>query len=201
MRQHNRLWLELAQNRQVRDSKKAVKCLRKDPNDFARKLFHGATPAEGPAFSAKVAEAFFPKAYRDEVRSHSYVPLDGQPRPVQPSIPFNMEPPSWQEITRSVRRKRNGASPGLDALTYVLFKKCPAILSLAPRLFSMIWLSRAVPADWAVAYTILLAKSDNLHDPSEFRPITLRVISCQLGGSILKGIDGCTGRSWPSKGT
>ena len=178
LRQHNRLRLELAQNRQVRDSKKAVKCFRKDPNDFARKLFNGATPAEGPAFSAKVAEAFFPKAYRDEVRSHSYVPLDGQPRPVQPSIPFNMEPPSWQEITRSVRRKRNGASPGLDALTYVLFKKCPAILSLASRLFSMIWLSRAVPADWAVAYTILLAKSDNLHDPSEFRPIT---VTCCLG--------------------
>ena len=61
LRQHNRLRLELAQNRQVRDSKKAVKCFRKDPNDFARKLFNGAAPAEGPAFSAKVAEAFFPR--------------------------------------------------------------------------------------------------------------------------------------------
>jgi hypothetical protein len=89
-----------------------------------------------------------------------------------------MNPPTWKEIIDSVKKKRNGATPGLDALTYVLFKKCPAILSFASNLFTKIWLTSSVPADWAIAFTILLAKSGILHIPAEFRPIT---ITCCLG--------------------
>jgi hypothetical protein len=162
----------------VRDAEKAVKIFRKNPNDFAQKLFKGSSASPGPTFSAEEAEAFFHKTYQDADRSHVYVPLDGQTPAELPATLFDMEPPAWKEMTRSTRKKRNGASPGLDALTYVVYKKCPAILSFVFLLFAKIWLTLDIPALWALAFTILLAKSEILSDPTEFRPIT---ITCGLG--------------------
>jgi hypothetical protein len=89
-----------------------------------------------------------------------------------------MDPPTVKEIRQSARKKRNGAAPGLNALTYVLFKKCPALLNFICPFFVRVWTSGEIPSDWAIAFTILLAKSDKLHDPSEFRPIT---ITCTMG--------------------
>ena len=178
LRQHNRLRLELAQRRQIRDAQKAVKTFRKNPNDFAQKLFKGSSASPSPTFSAEEAEAFFHKTYQDPDRSHVYTPLDGQTPAALPSTLFDMEPPDWKEMSRSMRKKRNGAAPGFDALTYVLYKKCPAILNFALLLFTKIWRTLEVPALWALAFTILLAKSEILSDPTEFRPIT---ITCGLG--------------------
>lgn len=179
LRQHNRLRLELAQNRQVRNAELAVKLFRKNPNDFAKNLFKGPSVSEGPTFSAVEAEAFFHKTYQDSDRSHVYEPMDGQPFAELPTSLFNMELPTWKEAHKSVKSKRNGAAPGLDALTYVLFKKCPALLSFLLLLFIKVWRTREIPAAWAIAFTILLAKNvEKLDDPTEFRPIT---ITCTMG--------------------
>ena len=178
LRQHNRLRLNLIQVRQLRASKKAAACFRKDPNKFAENLFKTPGNSGDPAFSAEEAEAFFPKTYSDQDRSRIYSPLGDQPRPDPPRELFRMDPPTVKEIRQSARKKRNGAAPGLNALTYVLFKKCPALLNFICPFFVRVWTSGEIPSDWAIAFTILLAKSDKLHDPSEFRPIT---ITCTMG--------------------
>ena len=170
LRQHNRLRLKLIQIRQIRESKKATASFRKDPNKFAENLF------KTPGNSGN------PKTYSDPDRSCEYSPLGSQPRPELPRELFQMEPPTAKEIHRSARKKRNGAAPGLNALTYVLFKKCPALLNFICPFFVLVWTSQVVPSDWAIAFTILLAKSHKLHDPSEFRPIT---ITCTIFFSIL----------------
>ena len=41
------------------------------------------------------------------------------------------------------------------------------------RLVRKIWISKSVPENWAVVFITLLAKSDNLNKPSEFRPIAV----------------------------
>jgi hypothetical protein len=178
LRQHNKLRLELAQRRKVRDTKKAVKTFRRNPHDFAQKLFKGTSASPSPSFSKEEAEAFYHKTYQDADRGREYAPMAEQPVPAPPSVLFDLKPPGWKDILCSTKRKRNGAAPGLDALTYVLYKRCPAILKFAARLFDKVWRSREVPTSWALAFTILLAKSDNLSDPAEFRPIT---ITCSLG--------------------
>ena len=178
LRQHNRLRLKLIQIRQIRESKKATASFRKDPNKFAENLFKTPGNSGNPTFSVEEAEAFFPKTYSDPDRSCEYSPLGSQPRPELPRELFQMDPPTAKEIHRSARKKRNGAAPGLNALTYVLFKKCPALLNFICPFFVLVWTSQVVPSDWAIAFTILLAKSHKLHDPSEFRPIT---ITCTMG--------------------
>ena len=84
---------------------------------------------------------------------------------------------------------------GLDGITYVPYKRCPAILPILVLLFERIWRSGEIPSAWGAASIQLLAKSSKLSDPSEFRPIALTntigkiffaVISKRLENFMLK---------------
>ena len=81
--------------------------------------------------------------------------------------------PTLSEIRKSVRFKRNGAAAGLNSLTYVPYKKCPAIWTILAKLFRKVWQTRTVPDSWASAFIVLISKSDKVHLPSEFRPIAI----------------------------
>ena len=48
-----------------------------------------------------------------------------------------------------------------------------------------IWTTQEVPADWAVAYIVLLSKSENLSSPSEFRPIAITSTAGKIFFSVL----------------
>ena len=97
-------------------------------------------------------------------------------RPDMPKIAFATRPPTMKNIADSVKRKRNGATPGLDAITYVPFKKCPSLIAFLYRLGLKIWEEREIPADWAHSFMTLLNKgslTDDLAIVSELRPITI----------------------------
>ncbi len=93
--------------------------------------------------------------------------------PAAPVHPLSELPPSLDEIKSAIHSKRNAAAPGLDGITYVPYKRCPAILPLLVIVFEKIWKSHDIPTDWAKASIQLLPKSDVLTEPSEFRPIAL----------------------------
>jgi hypothetical protein len=61
----------------------------------------------------------------------------------------------------------------VDGIINVPFKRCPCLLKLLVKIFKKVWTTKDVPAEWATASIQLLAKSANLSDPSEFRPIAL----------------------------
>jgi len=84
-----------------------------------------------------------------------------------------------------IRRKRNGAAPGLNALSYVPYKKCSAVLNFLILLGQKIWKSRDISSDWAMAYIILLSKSNDLHLVSEFRPIAITSVAGKIFFSVL----------------
>ena len=69
-----------------------------------------------------------------------------------------------------MRGKRNGAAPGLNALTYLIYKKCPSILKTLHRICVHVYKFKRIPEDWAAAFVVLLQKSDSLHLPEEFLP-------------------------------
>ena len=73
-------------------------------------------------FSAEEAEDYFKQTYRDNNRDHVYTPLTQFDRPELPSHLFSLRCPTENELKRSVKRKRNGAAPGCNALTYVPYK-------------------------------------------------------------------------------
>lgn len=135
------------------------------------------------------------KIYHDQCRSHDYTPLPGLRRPDLPQINFFQKPPTFKELKRSVRTKRNGAAPGLNALSYVPYKQCGAILSVLHKIITKIYKSQDIPEDWALAYVVLLQKSEDLSKPEEFRPIAITntvgkiffsILSCRLQKYMVK---------------
>ena len=86
---------------------------------------------------------------------------------------------------KSARKKRNGAAPGMNALSYVPYKKCSSIIKFLAKLGRKIWKSRDIPVDWAMAYIILLPKSENLTLVSEFRPISIACCAGKIFFSVV----------------
>jgi hypothetical protein len=58
-------------------------------------------------------------------------------------------------------------------------------LRLLHKLSSRIWKTKSVPDDWAVAFIILLAKSNKLDVPCEFRPIAIGNTAGKIFFSVL----------------
>ena len=175
----------LIKKESVKDQLKAEKWFRRDPHKFAAKLFNNTQKCGEPAFTAESAEQYFEKTYRDEKRNHTYVPLPEFERPLLPEHIFSLRCPTESELKRSIKRKRNGAAPGMNGLTYVPYKKCTAIMRFVLKLSTKIWKSRDIPTDWAIAYIKLLSKSDDLSVVSEFRPIAITCVAGKIFFSVL----------------
>jgi hypothetical protein len=173
LRAHNRLRNAVAGRHRQWRKVEACRQFKKQPYTFAKKLFQGSRMNGSPSFSKDTAEQYFGKTYRDANRDHVYTPLEGMSRPDVPRFPFLNKPPSYGEVCRSVRPKRNKAAPGMNALSYVPYKKCKSIISIIHKICLKVWASQDIPDDWAVAYIVLLQKSDDLSSPSEFRPIAI----------------------------
>jgi hypothetical protein len=174
-KQHNRLRLAVKKMHDQRANRAADNAFKKDRKKFADKLFKPGQTAT-PTFSKETCQEYFGETYHDEQRDHVYTALEGMIRPGLPKKAFEMRPPTIKELRNSARRKRNGACPGLDAITYVPFKKCIAIIAFLHRLGIKIWKLLQVADDWAQAMMNLLKKgsmTEDLEIVSEFRPITM----------------------------
>jgi hypothetical protein len=73
----------------------------------------------------------------------------------------------------------------MNALTYVPYKKCTAVMKFLMKLGHKVWKCRDIPADWAMAYIILLSKSEDLSQVSEFRPIAITCVAGKIFFSVL----------------
>jgi len=173
LRQHNKLRLSLLKKQEQRNKIAAEKSFKKDPNKFSQSIFHPPTQNAQPEFSAEEAQQYFQNTYTDINRDYIYSAHPEMSRPKLPSTIFSTRCPTIIELQKSAKRKRNGAAPGLNGLTYVPYKKCTALLKFVVKLGRKIWKKKDIPADWARAYIILLAKSEDLKSLSEFRPIAI----------------------------
>jgi hypothetical protein len=139
---------------------------------FGKSLFEKSVSG-APAFGEKEGFEYFSNLYRDVSRGEHVTPLADMKRPATPSFLLSEDCPSEAELNGIIKLKRNGAAPGLDGILYVPFKRCPCLVKLLVKIFRKVWKTKDIPAEWATASIQLLAKSANLTDPAEFRPIAL----------------------------
>ena len=173
IRKHNNLRKAVKLKSDKRAKLRAEAQFKKDPHRFAANLFTDSKSA-APTFSKEQATNYFANTYRDEQRDQEYEPLQGLPKPSLPTALFSLRCPSPKEIKRSVLPKSNKATPGLNALPYTVYKKCPSIIKTLHKIFKKVWHTKDVPEDWAVAFIVLLSKDPDKRDaPSEFRPIAI----------------------------
>ena len=88
----------------------------------------------------------------------------------------------WHEIfsfplfkSEQIRSKKTKSAPGMNAIPYVVYKKCPAILPFLLLIFGRVWSEGTVPVSWQRGVIILIPKgtTKDCSQPSEFRPIAL----------------------------
>lgn len=185
MRTHNRVRRALANLKSKKATTKASESFQKDPYRYTKDLFSPPAGSGDPSFSKSEAESYFVPLYRDEERDYEYQSLPDMPRPDLPKFLFNIKAPSLGEVHRSVGSKRNAAAPGFNGLPYIIFKKCPSAVFYLYLIIKKTWNSKDIPQNWAMAYVSLIAKSSNLHQPSEFRPIAVGDTTGKIFFSII----------------
>ena len=110
----------------------------------------------------------------------------------KPQVPFNLDPPSNQQITVIIHSMKASASPcSLDQVSIISFKRCPFLRSYLAQLISAVWSSGTVPSAWKRACTVLVRKKGVASDLSSFRPINLesvplKILTSSLRNSIFK---------------
>ena len=156
-----------------------------NPDAFAQNLFSPPNNGE-PGFDKKAADDFFKKTYEDSERNYSYSPPPGLPRPAKPSIPFNLEKPSEDEISKIIWKKKNNSSPGLNGIGYLVYKRCPGVKQRLISLLQRIWVKKKIPTSWCVARIKLLAKTDDTSEPSLMRPIPVLIVEGRIFFSVFQ---------------
>ena len=112
------------------------------------------------------------------------------PAPTTPSVEFNGDPISIEEIQAVIKRARSASTPApFDQIPYQVFKKCQSLTQGLYSLFQCCWSTATVPTSWKLAGIKLIGKSsapENPGEPSNFRPIALTSCISKLFTTILK---------------
>ena len=90
-----------------------------------------------------------------------------------------------KEVEKTLRLKKN-SQPGLDGLSYIMYKKAPTEAKIAiTDLFNTIWKTGEIPQEFKHAIVTPIRKPDKKgSDPSSYRPISLTSVL----GKILETI-------------
>ena len=163
----------MKRKQQIKKKVIAERSFKQNPHKFADKLFQKLQKSGTPSFSAETAFDYFQETHTDNGRDFVYTAPEGMQPPNPPSIIFSLRCPTHAEICKSIKRKRNGATPGFNALTYVPYKKCKSLQNFVVKFARKNWQAKDVPADWAQAFIVLLSKSNDLATVAEFRPIAI----------------------------
>ena len=104
-----------------------------------------------------------------------------------PVIPFNLEPPTYEQISSVIRKMKASGSPcPLDQLSIICFKRCPFLRTYLSEIIRTAWSAGSVPNEWKRVCTILIHKKENANDPANFRPIALQSVTLKAFTACLR---------------
>ena len=173
-------------------NKPKVKCHNHDnyiKKNFWRHVKNNITnePSVLPSFNKADCLSLFKKCFSVKSPNNSFSIPSWIPSLATPQVPFNLDPPSYQQVTRTIRSMKASASPcRLDQASIISFKCCPFLWSYLTQLISAVWPSGTVPSAWKKACTVLVHKKGVTSDPSNFRPITLESVPLKIFTSSLR---------------
>ena len=113
--------------------------------------------------------------------------LAGLPQSPEITKPFNSTSLKAEDFERLLSSRRNKSSPGLNAIRYIVYKKCSQISNFLFNIFKSCLKHCIVPIQWRYAKEVYIPKS-NSPDPSkikDFRPIALLNVEGKLFFSLV----------------
>ena len=104
-----------------------------------------------------------------------------------PQMPFNLDPPSYKQITNIIRNVKVSTSPcSYDQVLKICCRRCPYLRSYLSDIIRAIWVSSTVSSAWKRACTALVHKKGDSDEPSIFRPILLESVPLKIFTSSLR---------------
>ena len=140
-----------------------------------------------PSFNMTDCLSYFSKTLAKVNPNKLFVIPSWIPKLSDPVFKFDLDPPTYQQITNIIRKMKSSGSPcPLDQISIICFKRCPYLRSYLADPIHETWRSGTVPTEWKRACTILIHKKGNTNDPSNFRPITLESVPLKVFTSCLR---------------
>ena len=93
-------------------------------------------------------------------------------RPAYPFCPFKTNPPTKEEISVSLKGKRNGSAPGPNGIPYLVYKKVPFMLCHLSLILQEMWPSYDLPQS-RFGVTGLIHKNGLAEEVSNYCPVTM----------------------------
>ena len=89
-----------------------------------------------------------------------------------------------KEVRNFVHNVRGGSAPGMNGISYKLYKNCPRVLRKLTVLLQQVWKKGIVPQEWCLADGIWIPKEMQSKGITNFRPISL----VNVEGKIFSGV-------------
>ena len=151
------------------------------------KRFFKKNTSSLPSFNLTQCTSYFTKTLAAISPNKTFCIPSWIPKFSSPQTPFNLDPPTYQEITNIIRKMKPSGSPcPLDQISVICFKRCPYLRSYLTEIIRAAWSRGVVPSDWKKACTILIHKKGETGDPANFRPITLESIPLKVFTSLIR---------------
>ena len=126
-----------------------------------------------PHFDKDACYQFFKNCFSRSKINRFNIPA-WMPQYDNPKKSFNLQPPSYRDISKIISKMKAGAAAcPLDQVSVLTLKKCPYLRTYLTCLIQKLSKGQNIPSVWKKAVTILIYKSDVPSDPKNFRPITL----------------------------
>ena len=153
---------------------------------YVKRFFKNNTSSL-PSFNLTQCTSYFTKTLAGISPNKTFCIPSWIPKFSSPQAPFNLDPPTYLEITNIIRKIKPSGSPcPLDQISIICFKRCPYLRSYLTEIIRSAWSRGLVPSDWKKACTILIHKKGETGDPANFRPITLESIPLKVFTSMIR---------------
>ena len=96
IRDHRRLLKLITRTERKVDSALEQERFLEDPFKYSKRLLD-PSPSRGPSFTKATADTYFKACYSDDTRSNPFAPFPGLPRPADPGVAFNTDPPTREQ--------------------------------------------------------------------------------------------------------
>jgi len=155
----------------------------KNPYGFAKGLFEQGKTGELQASKEEV-EQHLAMVY-GQAREVDISSMPVLQHPTCPGCDFEDGELRPEEVERVVKKARSKSAPGMNGISYKVYKKCPQVLSLLTRILGRLWMQGEVPEEWCMANGVYIPKQDKAKRLEEFRPISLLNVEGKIFFSVL----------------
>ena len=163
--------------------RKARRAFDKNPFKFTKKLFEEEKSGVLKV-SKETLEAHLQRKYSDPLTDTPMGNFGELNRLQPPEETFDNSPIKLGEVKDFVRKARAKSTPGINGISYKLYKRCPKVLTSFWKLLRVTHIKKFIAEDWELADGIYIPKEKNSKNLEQFRPISL----LNVEGKIFFGV-------------